>query len=108
MDGEWTGIIINTISRLWVSLEKSINLKHPSYHISFCPDADTHNICHLVERPTLGDAKRLAEEYYKKWLSVNHNFDTQTENLYPLAKRLEGKADDNRKRFRRGNSRNGD
>lgn len=71
VDGKWVGIIINTISHLWVSLDKSIKLKHPSYHISFCPNADTSNICHLVERSTLGEAKNLAEEYYRAWSNVN-------------------------------------
>jgi hypothetical protein len=77
VNGEWTGIIINTISRLWVSWDKSINLKHPSYHISFCPNADTNNICHLVEAPTLRKAKKLAEQYYTAWSNVNHISDKE-------------------------------
>jgi hypothetical protein len=76
-------------------LEKWISLKHPSYHISFCPNADTKNICDLIEAPTLREAEKLAEWYYREWLNVNHNFDTQYKNLYPLAKRLEGRADGN-------------
>lgn len=71
VNGEWAGIVITTKSRLWVSWEKIIYLKHPSYSIIFCPSADTNNICHLIERPTLSEAKKLAEEYYKQWLSVN-------------------------------------
>lgn len=70
---KWTGMIINTISRLWLSPTRAINLKHPSYHVSFCPNADTNNICHLVEAPMLSKAKRLAEWYYEEWLKVNHN-----------------------------------
>jgi hypothetical protein len=45
--------------------------------------------------PTLGHAKKLAEEYYKEWLRVNHNLDTEGKTIYPLAKRLEGIADGN-------------
>jgi hypothetical protein len=92
VNGEWTGIIINTISRLWVSFERWINLKYPVYHISFCPNADTKNVYDLVAIPMLREAKKLAEEYYKQWLSVNHNFDTHTKNLYSLVKTLEGRA----------------
>jgi hypothetical protein len=92
--GEWTGIIINTVSQLWISWDKWIHLKHPSYHITFCPNADTNNIFwHLIDMPTLREAKKLAEWYYTEWLSVNHHFDTQIKTLYPLAKRLGGIAD---------------
>jgi hypothetical protein len=105
MNGEWTGIIINTISRLWVSWNKVINLKHPSYHISFCPNTNTQNICHLVEAPILSKAKELAEWYYIKWLGVNHNFDTQVKNHYSLAKRLEDRVNGNS--ISRGDNKNG-
>ena len=86
-NGTWTGLHIDKISRLWVSWDKVINLNYPSYHISFCPNADTNNICHLIEAPTLNKAQKLAEWYYAEWLSVNHNFDTQGKTLYPLITR---------------------
>jgi hypothetical protein len=105
-NGVWTGLHIDRITYLWVSVRKKINLKKPSYHISFCPNADTGNICDLVDCPTLIEAKNLAEWYYAEWLDVNHNFDVKIENLYPLAKRLEGRA--NGKCVGEGNGRNGD
>lgn len=77
---------------MWVSVIEFIKLRHPSYQISFCPNADTNNVLPLVDMPTLRRAKKLAEEYYKEWLGVNHNVDAQTENLYPLVERLEGRA----------------
>jgi len=87
--GIWTGLHIDRIARLWVSGEKAMHLKHPSYHISFCPNADTRNICDLVACSTLVEAKKLAEEYYKQWLRVNYNFDSRIKKSYPLAERLE-------------------
>jgi hypothetical protein len=96
VNGEWSGIIIHTVSQLWVSWDKWIHLKHPTYHMTFCPNADTNNtFWHLIDMPTLREAKKLAEEYYKQWLSVNQNFDTHTKNLYPLVETLGGRASGN-------------
>jgi hypothetical protein len=92
-NGTWAGLHITKVSRLWISANKFIELKHPNYQICFCPNADTSNILPLVDEATLSGAKKLAEWYYTEWLRVNQNFDTQIETLYPLAKRLEGRAD---------------
>lgn len=69
-DNEWIGIIIKTITHLPLSasVDKEIKLKHPFYHISFCPNADTDNIYSLVGTSTLKEAQELAEWYYGEWL----------------------------------------
>ena len=108
-NGVWTGLHIDKISSLLITnLQltdfRVIKLKHPSYHISFSPNAETQNICHLVATPTLNEAKELAEWYYAEWLSVNHNFDVEDKNLYPPAKRLEDRA--NGARLKAGNTGN--
>jgi hypothetical protein len=74
-NGKWTGIIISTISRLRVptNICRYISLKHPSYRITFCPYGDTTRLCHLVETPTLSEAKEIAEQYYREWDVINQN-----------------------------------
>lgn len=109
-NGVWTGLHIEKISSLFITNSsitefKVVKLKHPSYSISFCPNVDTTNICDLVGCPTLIEARKLAEWYYEEWLNVNHNFDTQVENLYSLAKRLGGRVYGNS--VRKGDNKNG-
>lgn len=70
-DGKQTGMVINTISRLWLARGKAINLKCPSYHITFFVNTDIGDIRQIVEAPTLDKAKELAEWYYAEWLKVN-------------------------------------
>ena len=73
-DDKWTGIVIFTISRLRLStrVRKYMKLNHPSYRITFCPYGDSARLCHLVEAPTLGEAKKMAERYYEEWIRVNY------------------------------------
>lgn len=99
-NGAWTGLHIDKISsllitNLLVTNYRVIKLKHPSYHISFCPNLNTNNITDLAGCPTLIEARELAESYYTEWQSVNHNFDTHAENIYSLTERLEDRADGN-------------
>jgi len=72
-NGEWNGLHVYKVSRLWVSVKNFIKLKRPSYEICFCPNGDTHNVLPLVDMPTLREAQELAEQYYTIWLNVNHN-----------------------------------
>jgi hypothetical protein len=66
-----------------------LKLPHPFFRISFTPPSEEYAIME-IEAPTLRKAKKLAEWYYSEWLKVNHNFDTQSQSSYPLAKRLGG------------------
>ena len=76
-DNKWTGVLIN--KRVCLQLLgkiKPMKLNHPVYAITFCPNADTNQIHHLVDVTHLVEAKKLAEWYYKEWLKVNHNLIT--------------------------------
>jgi hypothetical protein len=91
INGLETGIHIVKVARLWLSMSKfapPLKLPHPIFRISFTPPSEDYAIMEICQ-PTLREAKKLAEWYYQEWSKVNHNFDTQSQNSYPLAKRLE-------------------
>jgi hypothetical protein len=69
---ERTGMLVSRI-RLWIGpkptkIIKPFKLKHKVFGIIFFfPETDG---IHLVDLPTLREAKELAESYYKQWLQV--------------------------------------
>jgi hypothetical protein len=79
-NGKDTGIVIYIIDRLIISYYgvgnppseyKDIRLKQPMFHIEFWPNGDYDKRFHLVDIPTLKQAKELAELFYSKWLKAN-------------------------------------
>ena len=85
-NGEFTGIAIDPITELKITPYRTIKLEKPSYRVIFGPPNDKRTY-HLVESPTLKGAKRLAEWYYSRWVSVNRNVDHGNRTVLPLAKR---------------------
>lgn len=67
INNRWTEITIRGLDHLYLEDTQHhyhmIVLKHPCYCISFKDK-------HLVDSPTLKQAKELAEWYYKKWVAV--------------------------------------
>ena len=75
---EDTGIIIYTFDRLNIPKEihtpddyEHMRLKRPVFHIELWPNGDYDKRFHIVDMPTLKQAKELAELFYSKWLKAN-------------------------------------
>jgi len=67
INNQWTEITIIGLDHLYLKETQHnyhmMGLKHPCYRISFKKQ-------HLVDSPTLKQAKEIAEWYYKKWVVV--------------------------------------
>lgn len=63
-----TGMSIGALYEI-VIRRKRIRLPHPVFHVYFYPGHAEKHI-HLVDMPTLGLAKKLAERCYAEWVKI--------------------------------------
>ena len=79
VDGKRTGMWVTEITSLPIHRHRQVNslmmLTHPFFHIFHSVNDTEYNIgtVYIADVSSLQEAQQLAELYYAKWESVNHN-----------------------------------
>lgn len=103
-DGEWTGIFVIRKYFLPLTPDRIIGLKPNIYRVMFCPRGDFKHERHIIDKPSLSKAKKIAEWYYEEWLKVNHDLLIRQKPSILSLKKSEGIENGNREDIKENNS----